>query len=327
MRQLREAPVIEEETLLVSDADDVITRELRHALSPFTNRTSGGQTAWEGYRNRFTASDIAFPVNQPRICDDSTFLVVMVTSALGNADRRRTIRNTWGSVAKLNPSAATLIFLVGEPERVNLNQTKQLMEESVKHKDIIQANIIDSYSNLAFKSIAMLKWMDTYCKAAKYLLKSDDDMYINIDNLKSELMHSVHKRFIMGEIIAGAQPMQEKSSKWYTPKTIYSGRMYPKYVSGSAYVISGDFIRDLYRATQETQVFWLEDVYITGLCAKKAKATHVYNGKFGYKRRRLSPCLFKLVVTGHRLTIGEMHRVWEALKNPHLQCGHTNISA
>ena len=293
-------------------------------LSPFANMTKSADS-WETVRDRIEHSELDFHINQPTICGHNTFLLIMVTSGTQNFEQRKTIRETWGSPTQVENSDVSIAFLVGAGRSGNTTLHKTLAAESQNHHDIIQTNVIDSYSNLTFKSIAMLKWMDSFCKSAKYLLKSDDDMYINIANLREELSRSVLKRFIMGDIIAGAQPVQDRRSKWFTPKSVFSERMYPKYVSGSAYVISGDLIHDLLKATSQTKAFWLEDIYITGLCAKKTGATHIYNGKFGYRRRRLSPCLFKIIVTGHRLRTQEMYRMWAALQNPHLRCSLTRI--
>lgn len=297
--------------------------------SPFLNFTSGAEEEWRRHQHGFTASHIEFMLNEPGLCNDHTFLFIMVSSAVGNTDKRQTIRDTWGSAVTSQEEGedsqeTRLVFLVGKPADVERPLAEEVKKESLIYRDIVQTNIIDSYSNLSFKSIAMLKWMTRYCKTARFLLKSDDDMFINVNKLKQELTHSVHQRFIMGEIIAGAQPMQDKNSKWYTPRAMFAGKMYPKYVSGSAYVISGDFLSDLYSSTLNTEVFWLEDVFITGLCAKKANAVHIYNSKFGYKRRRLSPCLFKNIVTCHRLSNKEMYRIWKALQDPNINCSRVS---
>ena len=127
-------------------------------------------------------------------------------------------------------------------------------------------------------------------------------MFINVPVLHDSLRNNAHKRFIMGYIIAGAQPIRDKSSKYYRPPSKYNNFMYPTYISGTAYVISGDFVRDLYCATARTELFWLEDVYITGMCAKTVDARHIFNGKFSYKQRPPDPCLYKVIISMHGLT-------------------------
>ena len=50
--------------------------------------------------------------------------------------------------------------------------------------DIIQENFVDTYANLSVKSLMMLKWYSQSCSdKALYLMKTDDDMYVNLVNL------------------------------------------------------------------------------------------------------------------------------------------------
>lgn len=47
---------------------------------------------------------------------------------------------------------------------------------------------------------------------------------------------------------------------------MYSGNIYPNYLSGTGYVMSMDVAIKLYNASLTTPVFHLEDVYLTGKC-------------------------------------------------------------
>lgn len=60
--------------------------------------------------------------------------------------------------------------------------------------DIIEEDFLDTYHNLTLKSIAMLKWINLTCYGSnnstrssmpQYVLKTDDDVFINIDRLFS----------------------------------------------------------------------------------------------------------------------------------------------
>ena len=43
---------------------------------------------------------------------------------------------------------------------------------------------MDSYANLTIKSLMMLKWFSLSCNdRALYMMKTDDDMYVNLVNL------------------------------------------------------------------------------------------------------------------------------------------------
>ena len=49
--------------------------------------------------------------------------------------------------------------------------------------DLIVAESQDTYNNLTLKTMAIMEWVSTYCNKAGYVLKTDDDMFINVPNL------------------------------------------------------------------------------------------------------------------------------------------------
>jgi hypothetical protein len=57
---------------------------------------------------------------------------------------------------------------------------------------------------------------------------------------------------VIGMQITRAHPVEDKNSKWYTPRGMFNGTVYPPYCSGTSYVISGDAIGRLYNTTLVT---------------------------------------------------------------------------
>ena len=268
---------------------------------------------------------VSFVINNKEICHKDTFAVIMVFSSAENFEQRTAIRETWGTVSQNTANRTKVIFLLGSPNHEQLYPNREHIKDRIDKEyhiygDVIQASFEDSYRNLSLKSVAMLKWMNAYCQIAKFLLKTDDDVFINTKVLLQDLHNSVHSRFIMGNIIAAAQPIQDRTSKWYTPKNVYSEQMYPKYISGTAYVISGDLISDLFKVTMETDLFLWEDIFITGICAKKLDAKHIFNAKFGFKKRISDPCLFRILITGHRMMPDEQRNLWNRMNDSSLIC-------
>ena len=51
---------------------------------------------------------------------------------------------------------------------------------------------------------------------------------------------------------------------------MFSGREYPDYVSGTGYVMSGRLIPRLFDTSLSVPLFHLEDVFMTGLVARRA---------------------------------------------------------
>merc|ERR1711894_20021 len=142
-------------------------------------------------------------------------------------------------------------------------------------------------------------------------------MFINVPLLLKDLVNVVHTNFFMGDIITAAKPIRDKSSKWYTPVAAYPTPIYPRYISGAAYVISGDLIKRLSDAV-DAELFWIEDVYITGILAQKINATLIFNGKFHYSRKYFHPCFLKLVIAAHRLDPVTLQTMWGAIHDSSL---------
>lgn len=91
-----------------------------------------------------------------------------------------------------------------------------LKVESEHFGDIIQEHFIDSYNNLTLKSIQMLKITSCYCSnSTKYLLKIDDDMFVNVPRLVNWLVKTnISSGLLTGKLICGAKPIKNPTSKW-----------------------------------------------------------------------------------------------------------------
>lgn len=124
-------------------------------------------------------------------CQSNTVEVLLiVASAVSNLDARTAVRDSW---LPYLPSTYHLIFFLGSTEIAILQG--QINEESRKFQDIFQdPRFIDSYYNLTFKSLALLQWTNKFCSSAKYLLKIDDDMYLNIQKFHDLTTCITHAR-------------------------------------------------------------------------------------------------------------------------------------
>jgi beta-1,3-galactosyltransferase 1 len=87
-------------------------------------------------------------------------------------------------------------------------------EESLQYSDIIQEGFVDSYNNLTLKSVMMLKWVTTNCQSVWYIMKTDDDMFVNINNLVSLLKVRNMSNLLVGALICGARPISDTQNKW-----------------------------------------------------------------------------------------------------------------
>ena len=305
----------------------ITTRENQTKLSLKSNTTEEKQPKMSFKINITTKTtppkninehDFKYIMNEPEICKTPPVLIIVVCTAVQNVFPRTGVRLTWGSTKILEPYNSTLVFLVGQVKSKLLQE--KLEDENRQHHDIVQADFIDSYKNLTLKSIALLHWVKTFCARSTYVLKADDDMYVSIPNLIEALRKMTQPKFILGHVFQRSKPIQNKRSKWYTPLKEFSEKFYPKYVSGTTYAVSTSAVADLYSTSLGVKLFWLEDVYTTGLLARKAGVPRVHNPQFHYTTPPASGCTFKTAITGHRYRLTNMLKIHNELYGGNLTC-------
>lgn len=216
-----------------------------------------------------------------------------------------------------------LMFMLGRTENATLQQL--IYQESDRFNDIVQEDFLDTYNNLTLKSVMLLKWVNSTCPRVRFVMKTDDDTFVNVPRLVYHLKSYGRPKLLLGCLICGAIPVKNKHSKWYVPRVLYNERYYPNYLSGTGYVMSSDVIAGLYAVALTTPFFHLEDVYITGIVAKRLKIKPVDFEGFTYQKRPRNPCLFHLGITGHRVTPSDMRAIWKEMQAPELHCDPKKI--
>ena len=284
--------------------------------------------------NEFKHRAILLPHRQP-ICLNNTRMIVLVNSHPAYADKRQAIRQTWGSTIQ-NPDKfrwphepkccprLRLFFVLG----VNYSLIEPIVSEQEQHDDIIQGDFVDSYHNMTLKSLFGLKIVSELCKEARYLLKSDDDMFINLPVLLRRLDKNPLKRSIMGARMRRTKPW--RTGKWSVTYDEFPFEFFPPYIHGSSYVISSDVIRQLYEASHYVPWIPLEDVYISGILGRIVGVHHVTVIGSGTKvdkfARPASHPVTACEVVRRRLLslthmkIDDLLKVWKNLHRPKWRC-------
>jgi len=299
-------------------------------LSPSSDIVKGKLPSYPTITN-YLQKGIERFLNTPDSCNPATTLVVVICSAVEHHRKRMMIRNTWANIVA---DSVKFVFLVGtaQPGHAVLtssfsaekNRTENLSinQEAERFRDIVRADFVDSYANLTLKSLAMLRWVSTHCATVRFILKCDDDVIINTPLLLRDLNDNVHRRFVMGNVIAYAQPVREPEAKWYIPLSMYNRTAYPTYASGAAYVLSGDIVSELYRVglTSQTGLFLIEDVFVTGFLAKNIGAQLIYNGKFDGYKEFVDPCSIQKHIVKHKLSDEETRFLWTVINKSYDEC-------
>ncbi|XP_064471390.1 beta-1,3-galactosyltransferase 1-like isoform X2 [Ornithodoros turicata] len=245
-----------------------------------------------------------------------TLLTIIVCSAVRNAAARLAIRNSWARDA--HAPYVRVFFLLGH--MVNDTLQDKVEEESRLFGDIIQEGFIDTYNNLTVKSVVLLKWANEHCPQSRFVLKTDDDMFINVPNLITLLRTVGRKKLLLGCLISRATPVRDWSSKWYVPSFVYADHTYPDYLSGTGYVMSREVVKSLLQTALATPFFYLEDIFVTGIVAQKAAVKPMNHDGFKYYKRKNNVCIFRKLITGHNMSPKELQSMWAKVRGRGVMC-------
>jgi hypothetical protein len=129
---------------------------------------------------------ISIPPCQHVITGAGRTVFVAVISASDNFAIREIIRQTWKNHLK-EVHQEGLLGVAGFAFVLALTDndvTKSRIEEEAKiNMDIIQIGIPDLYENLSLKTTGLFNWLYRSCAKVDFVLKVDDDVYVNVRNL------------------------------------------------------------------------------------------------------------------------------------------------
>jgi hypothetical protein len=87
-------------------------------------------------------------------------MIVLVNSNAKNFRLRKAQREAFGSQKLEKLFGIRRFFLLAVDNKAN---QRAIEEESVRHRDIVQGNFLESYSMLSFKHIMGLQWATRHC--------------------------------------------------------------------------------------------------------------------------------------------------------------------
>lgn len=219
------------------------------------------------------------------ICPSTLYLLILVSTNVGNFDRRHLIRKTWGAQYSIDTKWKT-VFLLGKNN--NEKEMKVAQRESKLYGDMVQADYFEHFWNMSYKVAMGFEWSVKYCSFS-YLLKSDDDVFVNTFGLMDFLSKftTPRKKFYTGNVMVGSVVL--RNGRYGVSLEEYNGTVYKPYCSGGGYVLSRDVVERFMTYFDYLRPLKIDDAYI-GLLADRAgiKVTHnsdfrMYEVKCEYK--------------------------------------------
>lgn len=231
------------------------------------------------------------------------------------------IRQTWGNPKYYADTPIRVVFIMGVVLS-DVEAQKALEFEHEQYHDIVQEDFIDAYKNLTYKGIAGLKWISTYCNHTKFVIKSDDDIFVNmftlLRHLKSMDSHNKDNKGLLMCLVWNNMPVM-RTGKWKISENELKDNYYPTYCSGSAFTMSIDTVVRLHEVSYYVPFFWVDDFYITGLLPVKAgnvhheqfMSTYVLDGR-KLEEKFTGPQWFTYIFS-HVHNLSMVQTVWEKL--------------
>ncbi|XP_043934946.1 beta-1,3-galactosyltransferase 5-like [Protopterus annectens] len=254
------------------------------------------------------------------VCKKGHALLILVTSAPWNSKQRNAIRNTWAK--KMGPQKYSwqVIFMIGQKSDGIVSS--DVLEEKEMYRDILVGNYVDTYRNLTLKVMHGLKWSLVHCRP-HYILKTDDDCFVNTDRLPQFLMEHnlIKERLYIGSLFTKEKRhvIREPLSKWYVSKDDYSKEFYPPYASGIGYVLSLDSALVILVAAERVHPIPVEDAYV-GILAKEGGITVKSSGRFTKHNVNWRVCNYRYLMVIHHVSAEEQETACEKMLRARTDC-------
>ncbi|KAH9495333.1 hypothetical protein Btru_017453 [Bulinus truncatus] len=180
---------------------------------------------------------------------------------------------------------ARMIFVVGRNTQSNGSYEKLLREEIKTYGDVVLVEINDTYTNIRMKSMSMLHWATTHCANAEFFIRTDDDVKVNASEIVSALVakRRSFRNFVLGVLNEGWEPVRDKKNKYYLSVEEYPHSTLPPFAIGGLLGFPMETASLLYQCGLRLKPIWLDDVFLTGLCAPEVGVPLLSDENFVFK--------------------------------------------
>ena len=202
-------------------------------------------------------------------------LVVLIVSEPENANVRDIIRSTWLNETKHRAQWMRYAFVVGNckhpSEQLNIHREHQ------RHKDLVAGDFQNSCRNSTLKTLTALKWATTQCSSAKYIMKTEEDVYLNLPVVLNTILdhEQVLETSVIGHCLKDARQTRfmERYRITIPDKT---SQVNTSYCTGPGYIMTQQIAREIYTKSNKIPKIYPEDIYI-GMCIQQLPTHFTHN--------------------------------------------------
>ncbi len=259
-----------------------------------------------------------YPINtEPCLHHQDLLILTLVLSSPGNSSQREAVRNSWANQTLVHSIAVRTLFVIGSS---HLGAELDVMrEESERYGDIVQFEggvSRGDWQKGHWEQVKMaLRWILLFCPQARFIVLSEDSVYLNIPALTSYLLGlRMHPDDLyLGRVIHRAAPERDPDKPHYLPYKVYPDKYLQDYCSGPAFLLSQDVVRKVYVAAEDVSLPLPSDVLI-GLCARRAGVVATHSARFsGDRHIRYNPCCYNFLFNSAGMGVGMMDMAWRDL--------------
>lgn len=206
-------------------------------------------------------------------------LIIVVISARDHFKQRHYVRRTYGSVRNANNiNILSVVFMLGNLDEPGAAEADLNVLEAEKNQfgDVVIGDFVDAYRNLTLKTIMAYEWVGTFCREAQIVVKTDDDVLVNVFKL-TEILNTwssseLKSSNIWCMIHNDEKTIEDPASKYYASLEEFPTGKFPGHCGGLAYVTNNRVIE---RISDEISKSFLgdlcthEDVFMTSIVPKR----------------------------------------------------------
>lgn len=204
------------------------------------------------------------------------FLFIMILTSPKGTERRDAIRNTW---LKLDDSGQYMAKFIIGGKSLTKSERDMVEAENKNYKDlIIISDLKDGYHELTNKVLQGFRWIDQHIDCS-YVLKADDDSFVRVDAVLSELEGQTDHEETKDQLYWGffrGNANVKRRGQWAEKKWVLCDHYLP-YANGGGYVLSSKLIHFISKNWDYFQLYNSEDVSV----GKKSRAHWIFGGKGG----------------------------------------------
>lgn len=200
----------------------------------------------------FLSYDI--PEHIPHIEKEKFRCIILILSAPDNVEKRAAVRETW---VKFLGTDFLHLFIIGSKD-ISSAQRSQIVKEHKSFGDILLVPVVDAYGNLSLKVLRSFQEVNSVYDFT-YLIKTDDDTFLNIQELKKAL-RLTPKQFLYWGYFSGNARVYRRG-KWKELNWFLCDRYLP-YALGGAYILTKDLVDFIAKNGDNFRLYRSEDVTV-----------------------------------------------------------------